>query len=232
MVRARIITPVPITVPNQRFRRAAVIVGAVIAAAVVARFTYKDLRPNILPKRFGVVDVGKVYRSGQLTPEAFREVCREYDIRTVIDLGSKIHDDPQGEIRNQRAADAVGVTRYVFRLYGDATGNPNAYIQALRLASDPAKQPVLVHCGAGTERTGLFCILYKNLHLGTPIEEGFAEAVSYGHNPRRTPQMRQVMDNDRDQILDHVKRGGQIEAIDIPMLPEPVAGSPLAPVLQ
>jgi protein tyrosine/serine phosphatase len=205
----------------------AVVVCAVVAVALGGRLVYKNFRPNLAPKRFGVVESGKVYRSGQLTPEAFRHVCETHHIRTVIDLGSEIHDDPEGEVRNQRAADAMGVTRYVFRLYGDATGNPNAYIQALRLASDPANQPVLVHCGAGTERTGLFCILYKNLHRGTPLEEGFAEAMAYGHSPRRTPQMKLVMDAFALRILEHVRRGDQIETAEIPKLDEPHPGSPL-----
>jgi tyrosine-protein phosphatase SIW14 len=205
----------------------AALVCAIVAVALAGRWVHKNVRPNLVPKRFGVVQAGKVYRSGQLTPEAFREVCSENGIRTVIDLGSEIHDDPAGEVRNQRAADALGINRYVFRLFGDATGNPNAYIQALRLASDPANQPVLVHCGAGTERTGLFCILYKHLSLGTPLDEGFAEAVRYGHNPRRTPQMKQVLDSFGPAIEDHVVRGGQIEAPDTPALPEPRAGSPL-----
>jgi len=218
---------VPSLTTNIHFRRAVIIVCAITAAAIAGRFTHKNLRPNLAPKRFGTVEPGKVFRSGQLAPEAFREVVAAHNIRTVIDLGSEIHDDPEGEVRNQRSADALGLNRYVFRLYGDATGNPNSYIQALRLASDPANQPVLVHCGAGTERTGLFSILYKNLHLGTPLDEAFAEAVRYGHNPRRTPQMRQVMDAFTTSILDHVRRGGQIVTGDITPLPEPVAGSPL-----
>jgi protein tyrosine/serine phosphatase len=210
---------------NHLFRRR--LRTALIAACVVAlgaRFVYSGVRPNISPKRFGVVEAGRVYRSGQLTPAAFESVIKEHGIRTVIDLGSTIHGNTAGEARNQRTADSLGVKRYVFRLFGDATGNPNAYIQALRLAADPAHQPVLVHCGAGTERTGLFCILYKHLHLGTPLEEGFTEATTYGHNPRRTPQMRQMMDTWSGPILEHARQGGQIDTAEFDPLPDPVPG--------
>jgi len=199
----------------------------VLVAAVSMRLYYVGVWRNVSPKRFGVVEAGKVYRSGQLTPAAFKDLHDRYGIKTVIDLGSTIHSSAEGEHRNQRTADALGMKRYVMNLYGDSTGNPNYYIQALRLASDPANQPVLVHCGAGTERTGLFCILYKNEHLGTPLDEGFKEAQAYGHNPVRTPQLIEMMQTYSSSILDHYRRGGQIESDQIKALPEPVPGSPL-----
>ena len=206
-------------------RRLAWIVLAAALAVVAARYTYTGVLPNLVPKRFGVVDPGKVYRSGQMTPGAFEDVVRRYNIRTVIDLGSTIHGQTEGELRNQRAADSVGVKRYVMKLYGDSTGNPNYYIQALRIASDPANQPVLIHCGAGTERTGLACLLYKHMHLGVPLEEGFKEAVMYGHRPRRTPQMHDMMDRYSAEIIRHVREGGQIAGPEAPALPEPVPAS-------
>lgn len=210
-------------------RRLLIVLTTVAACAFGARAAYIGLLPNLFPKRLGVVDPGKVYRSGQLTPGAFEQVIKQHGIRTIIDLGSTIHGQTEGELRNQRTADALGVKRYVMRLYGDATGNPNYYIQALRLASDPANQPVLIHCGAGTERTGLTCILYKHLHMGTPLEEGFSEAKSYGHNPRRTPEMRLMMERYAETVLRHVREGGLIEAPDAPALPEPAPAPSAAP---
>lgn len=215
-------------VPNQRRRRfiALLIIAALIA--IGARVYAVNIRPNLIPKRFGIVEDHKVYRSGQLTVAALDKVHNQYGIRTIIDLGSTIHSDPAGERRNQRAADALGIKRYVMNLYGDSTGNPNYYIQALRLASDPANQPVLVHCGAGTERTGLFALLYKAEHLGVPMEDGFKEAQAYGHNPGRTPQVRRMMDTYARAILDHYERGGQINDGQVKPLPDPIPNPPLA----
>ncbi len=211
---------------HARSRRALAVLLTAIVALGAARAAYVGVRPNLVPKRFGVVDAGKVYRSGQLTPGAFEDVVTRYGIRTVIDLGSTIHGQAEGEARNQRTADAMGVKRYVMSLYGDSTGNPNYYIQAIRLASDPANQPVLVHCGAGTERTGLFCILYRSFAQGVPMEEGFREAQSYGHNAQRTPQVRQMMERYGAEILTHVRDGGQIESPESPVLPDPVPAPP------
>lgn len=197
-----------------------------MACAIGARIAYISVIPNVFPKRFHTVDPGKVYRAGQMTPAAFEKVVKEYNIRTVIDLGSTIHGQAEGERRNHRIVEALGVTRYVFRLYGDSSGNPNEYIQALRLASDPANQPVLIHCGAGTERTGFTCMLYKKHHFGTPLEEGLREAQSVGHNPRRTPKLRQMLDTWANPILFHLREGGQIEGPNSPIMPDPVPDFP------
>lgn len=208
-------------------RRWTILLVAVAIAAICGRIYVVNVKPNLFPKRFGVVDAGKVYRSGQLSVAALDSIHERYGIRTVIDLGSTIHGDAAGERRNQRTADALGIKRYVFRLNGDSTGNPNEYIQALRLATDPANQPVLVHCGAGTERTGLLCLLYKNEVLGVPLEEGFKEAQTYGHNPHRTPQMHEMMDTYAAPILDRFRHGGQITDGAVKPVPEPEPGSPL-----
>lgn len=218
--------PAPVTM-NKHVRRGLILTLfiAVIAAAIT--FYIDGVRPNLSPKRLGTVDDGKVYRSGQLTPAAYHEVHERYGIRTIIDLGSYVHNDPVGERRNQRTAEALGAKRFVLPLFGDSTGNPNYYIQALRLAIDPANQPVLIHCGAGTERTGLLCILYKNMQKGVSFEDGLAEAIRYGHNPTKTPELKQMLAKYGEAIIDHVRRGGQIDTPGIPALADPLPGSPL-----
>src|SRR5689334_6639670 len=119
----------------QTRRRFTIVLLVLAAAAIAGRVYVLNIKPNLFPKRFGVVEQGKVYRSGQLSVAALNSVHEQYGIRTIIDLGSTIHGDPTGERRNQRAADALGIKRYVFHLQGDSTGNPNEYVQALRLTA-------------------------------------------------------------------------------------------------
>ena len=108
-------------------------------------------------------------------------------------------------------------------LEGDATGNPNYYAQALRLMMDPAKQPVLVHCGAGSERTGCVVILYNNLVHGTPLDEGLKGAEDYKHNPRRNPHLARVVEKWAQPILQAYRQGGPVAGAE--PLPEPVAAA-------
>ena len=115
-------------------------VAAIACVALMVPAWKEIIRPNLFPKRFSVVTPGKVYRSGELTPSALARVVKENNIKTIVDLGA-FRDDAEGEERERRTADAIGVKRYQMFLYGDATGNPNYYLQALRIMSDPANQP-------------------------------------------------------------------------------------------
>lgn len=157
------------------------------------------VKPQVIPKRFGVVAESRIYRSGKLTPATMRQVVRDHDIRTIIDLGAWVHD-PAGERLEARTADLLGVERYVYDLLGDSTGDPNHYVEALRLMTDPANQPVLVHCGAGTERTGVLVYLYRTIVENVPEEQAFAEARRAGHNPRRNPHVAETIERWKDHI--------------------------------
>jgi protein tyrosine phosphatase (PTP) superfamily phosphohydrolase (DUF442 family) len=140
------------------------------------------IKPNVIPKNFGVVEPGKLYRSGELTPAATKRVVEQNSIKTIIDLGA-YDKDPAEETRARRTAEALGVERRVFRLEGDGRGNPNAYVEVLQIMSDPAKQPVLVHCSAGAQRTSACILLYRNIVQGKPFAETAHEAYAHRHNP-------------------------------------------------
>ncbi len=115
-------------------------IGLAIVVALGVAAWFVNARPNLFPKNFGEVDPGKVYRSGQLTPEAFRRVVEEHQIKTIIDLGSG-KDDPAVEKLNASVATSLGVKRCVGALEGDGTGNPNWYVWALRLAREDSQAP-------------------------------------------------------------------------------------------
>jgi protein-tyrosine phosphatase family protein len=213
--------------PRGSARRVFIVIAAVLAAVW---FWNAAIKGNLSPKNFGVVDEGRVYRAGQLSPSAMRMVRDKHHIKTVIDLGS-YEPGARGERRNQQVADALGMTRFVFDLEGDATGNPNYYVQALRIMNDPARQPVLVHCGAGSERTGCVAILYNNEKHGTPLNEGLRGAREFRHDPRRNPHLEETVNAWAGPILKAYREGGTIPGTEPLPEPEPagVAGKEVRP---
>jgi tyrosine-protein phosphatase SIW14 len=214
----------------KRTGAAATAVVAILAALALV-MTFKPLiRDNVIPKNFGVVEEGKLYRAAQMSPAAFQHIIERYNIRTVIDLGA--HErGTRGDRLNQRIADTAGITRYRFDcLDGYSRGNPNAYAQTLRIIMDPANHPVLVHCGAGSERTGCTIILYNNITRGTSFEEGLERAQDHKHRPRRNPHLRTTVETYGQLILDSFRTGQPIPGVEplaepVPLPPAPASSA-------
>ena len=190
--------------PGPDLARLIVIAGAVVVGIVV----FQDLiKPNLFPKRFGEVVPGQIYRSGKLTPAALTKVVRGHDIKTIVDFGAW----PEGSRADRReaaTAEALGVDRVRLPgLSGDSTGEVNGYVEALRIMNDPERQPVLVHCGAGTERTGCVVALYRMFEEGWTMEEAYAEADDKGHSPDRNPHLRETLERYTDLIRESLESG-------------------------
>ncbi len=193
---------------------------AIVGAVVLLAVGYQNLiHPNIFPKRLGEVVPGQIYRSGMLTTAALNKVIREHDIKTVIDLGAWVVDTPANRRANEReqhAVEALGAQRHVFTLIGDATGDPNQYAEALRLMTDPDNWPVLVHCGAGTERTGCVVALYRMHTEDMSMEDAYAEAERAGHSETRNPHLREVLKKWTGPVLESLETGEPIPWIQEP----------------
>ena len=151
----------------------------------------------------------QIYRSGKLSSAALAKVIRTHHIRTIVDLGAWPIGS-RADRREARAAAALGVDRVRFNLIGDATGDPNDYVKALRILRDPSKAPVLIHCGAGTERTGCVVALYRMHEQGMSLEDAYAEAIKAGHSPSRNPHLREVLDTWHTQIFESLDSGKPI----------------------
>ncbi len=184
-----------------------IVVGLFAATAMLMLPAWKEIvRPNMFPKRFGVVTEGKVYRSGELTPAALAAVVRENKIKTIVDLGAFI-EYPEAEERERQTADAIGAARYQFALYGDATGNANYYLQALRIMNDPEKQPVLVHCGAGTHRTGCAVAMYRTIVEGVAPEVALEEATQFAYDPVKHTKFTEMFNTWQPRVAEALKSG-------------------------
>ena len=206
--------------PKRNQQPQLVVLLAVMAGlGLTAWWAGASVVPDLFPTRFAVVDEGSLYRSGKLTPAALKKVITERDIRTVIDLGAWEEGSKDDRLA-QATCESLGVTRYRFNLYGDTRGNPNAYVQALRLIEEKSNLPMLIHCGAGTERTGCLVVFHRHFHQGVPVEEAYAEARERGHSPTRNIYFQPTLEKFTDAVGEALRTGGQIP--EQAPLPEPV----------
>lgn len=192
----------------KHFLRNATVVALVVAAAIW--FWRYGVRDHVIPRNFGVVEAGQIYRSGRLTPRATEQVVREHRIRTIIDLGAYTGDAVSTRVAEQTAR-ALGVRRVVFTLEGDGTGDPQQYAEALRIMADPASQPVLIHCAAGAQRTSVCIMLYRRIFQGVPLEQSLGEAMEHRHDPRDNPALWSYVTRWADAIERAVRDGTPVD---------------------
>jgi protein tyrosine/serine phosphatase len=159
-------------------------VGLAIVASAIALWTLV-LRDRFVPKRFGAVVPGKVFRSGQISKYLIAEVVEKNGIGTIIDLNNLDPNDA-----DQRAevevCESKGLSHFRFPLRGDATGHIDRYAGAVQaiVESEQAGRPVLVHCAAGSQRTGACVSFYRLLVRRDPPESVYRELVRYGWDPK------------------------------------------------
>src|SRR5260370_5346876 len=88
------------------------------------------LRDRFIPKRWGVVEEGKIYRSGQLSRHLVRQTLESHRIQTVVDL---TWDDPneRNHVAELAAIAELGIERKLCPLQPDGTGDVHIYAQAV-----------------------------------------------------------------------------------------------------
>lgn len=172
-----------------RFRGVTVLalIGLVAAAVALWQTVIKD---RLIAKRWGVVEEGKIYRSGQLSRHLIEPMLREHGIQVVVDLTG---DDPENRDQpaERAAIEKLGIELRRCPLWGDGTGDLRQYAAAITAVVEArrANKPVLVHCYAGSQRTGGVIAMYRVLVEGASPEDAVAELRQYKWDP------------DRDQIL-------------------------------
>ncbi len=171
-------------------RRAKWVAGvAVLLLAVAGPFAYSSYRTTHY-RNFGVVEEGKLYRSGQLTPHGLRTVMQERGIRTVVTLRASRDSRPHPDAWEADICDSLAPKARHVRLTPKVwTADENGGIAVeenikafLDILDDPANHPVLVHCYAGVHRTGQLCAVYRMQYQGWTADEAMAEMKAYGYD--------------------------------------------------
>ncbi|HPG00802.1 MAG TPA: dual specificity protein phosphatase family protein [Kiritimatiellia bacterium] len=122
----------------------------------------------------GVPNLHKVsdtlYRSAQPTDIGMQEL-KSYGIKTVINLRA-FHSD----------RDILGQTGLAYEHIDMTAWHPERedVVRFLRLVTDPARAPVLVHCQHGADRTGTMCALYRIVVQGWTKEDAIREMTQGG----------------------------------------------------
>jgi protein tyrosine/serine phosphatase len=158
---------------NRSWRVAALAIVLIGAGGGAAAWRYAGL----MPKRFGTVVEGRLYRSGEVTPAQLERVQRAYGVRRVI---SCLDPNAPESIAERQAAARLGIIWENVPLRGDGSSTPEDRARIVRLLTEPDAPPTLMHCAAGANRTGLACGLYRILVQHWTYEQALDEMRRYG----------------------------------------------------
>jgi protein tyrosine/serine phosphatase len=201
-------------------RRTILILAAVAIAALVAEQldAYRAVRDRFIPKRWGVVEEGKIFRSGQLSRHLVKEMFVTNHIRRVVDLTFDNRNDANHTAEVTTAAE-LGIEHKLYPLESDGTGDVHIYAQAVAAVVDAERlgQPVLVHCYAGSQRTGGVVALYRLLVQHKPPEEVLREMQHYKYDPWESPILLEYLNEHIDEIAADLVRSGTIDRLPEPM---------------
>ena len=182
---------------SRRFRLWPIILIVAVVAGGVWMWE-EVLEDRIVPKRWGVVEEGRIYRSGQLHPALVYKTLERHGIDLVIsliDLTYADDDDRAADEAERIACEELEIERRVFPLQGDGTGTIENYAQAIASIVECLEDDrrVLVHCAAGAQRTGGVVTGFRVLVQGWDPKRACAEMAEYDWDP----------DKDR-AVLDHL----------------------------
>lgn len=130
---------------------------------------------SFLNYNFGVVEKNKIYRSAQPDNTFLKFLIEHYGLKTIISLRG---DTPEEEIEFARKNN---LQIFIIPMSAKKPPSEEKVQKFLELIKDEKNYPVLVHCRAGADRTGLMIAIKRVKLDGWSLEKAKGELGKYGN---------------------------------------------------
>lgn len=198
------------------------VIGVVVVSTACGVIWHKFFEEHFFVKRWAMVESG-LYRSGEMTANMCEYTLAKHNIQVIISLGadSMTHPDKLAEIK---ASKKLGIDRTAIPMSGDGRGTLESYVEALTrlIQARRDNKTVLVHCGAGTQRTGGVIACYKMLTQKVQPQAALTDMKRYDFSPRGNPVLLPFLNEIMPQLTMQLALKGMIESVPnpIPVMPE------------
>lgn len=175
-------------------------VAGCIAIMLIAHWG-TSIRDQLSPKRWRAVIPGQLYASGQISARLIERTLCQHGIDVVVDLSEldTVNNDQMCELST---CERLKIEHYRLPLEGDGTGDLNCYVRAIEhiVNAAPRDKRVLIHCVAGTQRTGGVLAVYRLLVRRESPEVILRSLRDFGFDESRNPDLLQFLDMHMDAI--------------------------------
>jgi len=144
-------------------------------------------------KRLREVTAGRLYRSGQMTAQGFREAIEEHGIRCIVNLQNEDEDGrdlveswkdkrtiPEEALCRELGVKYIQLAPDLVSRNAPAGQRPAVIEEMLKAYDDPENYPMMVHCKAGLHRTGILIAVYRMEFEGWTPDQAYREMRSHG----------------------------------------------------
>jgi tyrosine-protein phosphatase SIW14 len=135
-----------------------------------------DSKAAVAIKRFSRVNES-YYRGAEPDRQGYERLA-SLGIRTVVDLKN------EGIAAEAAIVQRLGMRFRSIPMSSTAAPSENVVAQFLEIVTDPANEPVFVHCEGGHDRTGALTAIYRMSHDGWTAEQAFGEMKRFGYKSK------------------------------------------------
>jgi protein tyrosine/serine phosphatase len=182
----------PIRSAKRRMMKWLLVAANVIILVVVGVSAANHLlQARALPRHFHVVEPGRLYRSGQPTPEQLANIIKQHGIRTVVNLRGP---EVTGYVDDAPTAQEYGACVVSLPISSIKPLSEDQLATLRRIYEDPRNYPILVHCEAGRARTGVAVALWRIERQGWAPAKAVEEMIASGYPIRdKNADMRELL---------------------------------------
>jgi len=165
-----------------RGHTAALLIIAALAAPAIAQSRSIDGRVSVADvSRIRIENFGQAgpnyYRGGQPKDHDYADLA-SLGVKTLVNLTS---DD--ADPREKALAERAGMAYFQIPMTTHQAPTTAQLAEFLKIVTDPANQPVFVHCVGGRHRTGVMTAAYRMTLDGWSAQQAFAEMKQYKFGP-------------------------------------------------
>lgn len=177
------------------------------------------LKRHVIPRHWETVEPGLIYRSGELSSSLVKKTWEKNQIKCVVNLIGPEGDEPHAAHAAEVAARDLAIERNFFPLIGDGTGEIENVVGAVKAIAESRQrnEPVVVHCAAGSYRTGMVVAVYRTLVQGWTGKAAYEEMVSEGVKPGPDRPIFIYLNKNIGEIARRLVEEGVIERVPEPL---------------